>query len=655
MIIDQMTENEFINEYASHLSDQQLKGVTTKGPATLLLAVPGSGKTTVLVTRLGYLLKVQNVRPENILTLTYTIAATKDMQTRFEEKFGSETAEELEFRTINGICAKIIQKYSEAIGKTAFSLVTEEGDTAKILMETLVKNLSDYPTESDIKTARTLITYCKNMMLSPEEIEEVGKREKFPLSTVFKAYNDYLKSHSLMDYDDQMRYAYVMLSKSPEMLAYWQNKYRYVLVDEAQDTSKIQHEIIKLLVKDGGNLFMVGDEDQSIYGFRAAYPEALLDFEKDHPGANVLVMDQNFRSNAEIVTLADSFIKRNKARHDKHMVSAYADKEPASKVDFVRLKNREAQYSYLLKEAEKCKRETAVLYRDNESALPLIDLFERKGIPYRVRNGEFAFFTSRVVTDVTNILRLALDPYDTDLFMKVYFKLQAYLKKDQAIDMCRISSLNRSTVWDAAEEADSIDYKTLARCREMAKGLHSALAETPAKALHRIKNNLGYGDYMERNGLDAGKLFLMEMLALQEHTVAGFLYRLETLQTLVREKEYHSKCNFILSTIHSSKGLEYDRVILADIIDGVFPSTQIAQATGNSPDTSLLEEERRLFYVGLTRAINELSILCCDKEPSRFLAEIKPVTFAPVDKETGQRRMVNNRSSLDYLKSPIRR
>lgn len=624
-----MEQEEFINRYASKLSGQQLAGVTATESAVLLLAVPGSGKTTVLVTRLGYLLMVRGIRPENILTLTYTVSATKDMRERYESAFGQEATGELEFRTINGICAKIIQRYSEAIGKPAFSLVTDERDTAKILTEALSKNLSDYPTESDVKAARTLITYCKNMMLDAQEIEAVGKRENFPLMPVYNAYNEYLKSHSLMDYDDQMRYALTMLRKSPETLAFWRDKYRNVLVDEAQDTSRIQHEIIKLLAGEGGSLFMVGDEDQSIYGFRAAYPEALLDFEKDHPGARVLVMDRNFRSNAEIVALADRLIARNKARHKKHMV---ATRKGASQVNFTKVKSRQAQYGYLLKVAESCERKTAVLYRDNESALPLIDLLERRGIPYRVRNADFSFFTNRVVTDVVNVLRLALDPHDEELFQKTYFKLQAYLKKDQALQMLQISRIGGMTVWEAAEEVRGINAKTLGRCRAMVTNLRLMLSEPPAKALFRLENPMGYGEYLERNGLDVGKLFLLKMLAMQEQTVSGFLARLEELQRILREKEYDPKCNFVLSTIHSSKGLEYDRVFLMDLIDGVFPAL--------AEDGIVSEEERRLFYVGITRAVNDLTLLCCDRERSSFLAELKPVTPAPKGQSAGKSETV---------------
>ena len=200
-----------------------------------------------------------------------------------------------------------------------------------------------------------------------------------------------------MDYDDQMLYAYKMLRMDSRLLEHFQNLYPYICVDEAQDTSKIQHAIIALLAAKSENLFMVGDEDQSIYGFRAAYPEALLDFEKDHPGARVLLMEENFRSNAKIVSAADKFIQKNTLRHEKHMKAA---REAGTDIRKISLKSRKAQYVYLMKIAQECSTETAVLYRDNECAIPLIDLLERKHIPYRMRNAELSFFTHRTVLDI---------------------------------------------------------------------------------------------------------------------------------------------------------------------------------------------------------------------------------------------------------------
>lgn len=266
-----MTLQEFITKFNVKLNKQQLEAVQSVERPTLLLAVPGSGKTTVLVTRLGYMIYCLGIRPEEILTVTYTVAATNDMRKRFASIFGDELAARLEFRTINGICAKIIGYCEICVGKKAFDLLTDEGYKTKLLSAIYTELVHQYPTESDLKNISTLITYIKNMQLSKEEIDKAGNEQDIPLLKIYSAYCDEMKKQSLMDYDDQMVYALTMLKVSPQILEYFQEMYKYICVDEAQDTSKIQHQIIALLASKYKKVFMVGDEDQSIYGFRAWY------------------------------------------------------------------------------------------------------------------------------------------------------------------------------------------------------------------------------------------------------------------------------------------------------------------------------------------------------------------------------------------------
>ena len=317
-----MKHEEFLQKYCTKLNNEQLTAVQSVEGPTLLLAVPGSGKTTVLVTRLGYMLYVKGINPDNILTVTYTTAATSDMKQRFAKLFVQEPssyADRMEFRTINGICVKILEFYCEKYGKTMDTLITDEQESIRIFRDIYLRHNSDYPTESDISEMRTLITYCKNMCLTDDEIAELGEKEKVKLSEYYRDYTNVLKTNKLMDYDDQLKNAYIVLKKLPQVLEHFRNKYRYICVDESQDTSKIQHMIIQLLAGPDGNLFMVGDEDQSIYGFRAAYPEALLDFEKNYRNATTLVMHTNYRSGKRIVAAADSFINHNRLRHRKNM------------------------------------------------------------------------------------------------------------------------------------------------------------------------------------------------------------------------------------------------------------------------------------------------------------------------------------------------
>lgn len=634
-----MEWKEFETTFSVKLNQQQKEAVqSTKGPV-LLLAVPGSGKTTVLVTRLGYMIYCKNIPPERILTVTYTVAATKDMSERFAVRFGEDMAKRLEFRTINGICAMIIQYYGRRIGKTPFELVKDEKATTGMLIKICQDHGMGYPTESDLKNVRTLITYIKNMMLNEEELQKLEEESDIRIAGIYREYCRQMREQKLMDYDDQMLYAYNILRKDPGVLAYFQNRYPYICVDEAQDTSKIQHAIIALLAAGTGNLFMVGDEDQSIYGFRAAYPEALLSFEKKHSGAKVLLMEENFRSNAKIVEAADKFIQKNTLRHEKHMRAA---REAGADIREISLKSRKAQYVYLMKAAQECTTgmagmsgseehrgradasvtETAVLYRDNECAIPLIDLLERKNIPYRMRNADLSFFTHRTVLDVQNIIRFAMDPKDTELFMQIYYRLKLFFNKKDALRYAQISQEKDMEVLDAALKYGNLEKYQEDNIRNLKRQMVRILNMPGDEAVNQILTYMGYQDYLKKMGMNANKLETVKLIGSRVESPEKLLERLEELRTIIQEKVSDKDCPFILSTMHASKGLEYDTVYLLDVMDGILPEKVLANPrTASKEELETYEEERRLFYVGVTRAKNQLNVFMTNK-PSKFCSEL---------------------------------
>ena len=634
-----MEWKEFETTFSVKLNQQQKEAVqSTKGPV-LLLAVPGSGKTTVLVTRLGYMIYCKNIPPERILTVTYTVAATKDMSERFAVRFGEDMAKRLEFRTINGICARIIQYYGRRIGKTPFELVKDEKATTGMLIRICQDHGMGYPTESDLKNVRTLITYIKNMMLNEEELQKLEEESDIRIAGIYREYCRQMREQKMMDYDDQMLYAYNMLRKDPGVLAYFQNRYPYICVDEAQDTSKIQHAIIALLAAGTGNLFMVGDEDQSIYGFRAAYPEALLSFEKKHSGAKVLLMEENFRSNAKIVEAADKFIQKNTLRHEKHMRAA---REAGADIREISLKSRKAQYVYLMKAAQECTTgmagmsgseehrgradasvtETAVLYRDNECAIPLIDLLERKNIPYRMRNADLSFFTHRTVLDVQNIIRFAMDPKDTELFMQIYYRLKLFFNKKDALRYAQISQEKDMEVLDAALKYGNLEKYQEDNIRNLKRQMVRILNMPGDEVVNQILTYMGYQDYLKKMGMNANKLETVKLIGSRVESPEKLLERLEELRTIIQEKVSDKDCPFILSTMHASKGLEYDTVYLLDVMDGILPEKVLANPrTASKEELETYEEERRLFYVGVTRAKNQLNVFTTNK-PSKFCSEL---------------------------------
>ncbi len=602
-----MDFHEFVDKYKIKLNSQQEEAVKAIDGPCLLLAVPGSGKTTVLVTRLGYMIFGKGISPENILTLTYTVAATHDMKERFVKIFGDTVP--VEFRTINGICSKVIDYYSKKAGREPFDLETNEKERLKLISSLYMNATGTYPAESDTRDASTRITYIKNMLLTENEIRKMEKDVDYPLYDIYTGYCNKMKEQKMMDYDDQMIYAYNILKGSPDTLSYFQNKYKYICIDEAQDTSKIQHTLIRLLSGGRDNLFMVGDEDQSIYGFRAAYPAALLNFKNEHPGAKILLMEENYRSNQNIVEAADSLIQNNKIRYKKRLK---ATRPAASPVKKIQVKGRTGQYDYLLKIAKETTEETAILYRDNESILPIVDLFDRNHVPFRIRNAELSFFTHRVVTDIINILKFTLDPNNIELFLNIYYKLGLYLPKREAEELCSISRRTGVGLLKVIADYKFSNDGEKIRLLDFIRDCSIVRKKTPDSAVSYIKNIMNYGRYLKQCHISDSKLYILQEIFKGCRDITAAISRLNELSMIIREND--QKSGIILSTIHSSKGLEYKNVYLIDVIDGIFPES------GDITKEDF-EEMRRIFYVGVTRAKDNL-FLFRTGDTSQFIDEL---------------------------------
>ena len=613
-----MTPEEFSAQYMAHFSQQQKAAVQAVNGAVLLLAVPGSGKTTVLVTRLGYLALCCGVDPGSILVMTYTVAATQELRARFAALFPQLSGRTPQFRTINGLSAKIIESCSRLRGP-AFTLQENECELAALVGRICLELHGEYPTDATVREIRTAITYCKNMMLGADEI----RAQHFDVpgfSTIYTRYCQALRAARQMDYDDQMTYALAILRKHPDVLAQFQTQYPHLCVDESQDTSRVQHAIIRLLAEKTGDLFLVGDEDQSIYGFRAAWPEALLQFPQTYPGAKLLFMEENYRSTPQILQAANAFIAKNRSRYPKTIRPVRPAGQPVQQVHAA---SRQAQIRYLLALAAQVQEPPfTVLYRNNDSALPLIDVLERAGLPYRCRGAEDTFFTHRIVCDVCDILRFAAAPDDTERFLRIYYKFGAKISREAALAACAESARTHAPVLACLlAQGDLSDT-----CREAAEQLRArldALPQTAGEALIRtIWGPMGYSRFVTERRLDPGKFSILCMLAAPQPSAAAFLARLDTLRQLIRTHRDAPDARLTLSTIHGSKGLEYDRVFLLDVHDGVLPADPNG-ADGTEDAQRAYEEDRRLFYVAMTRAKNELYLFDYPDVPSAFVRELR--------------------------------
>lgn len=607
---------EFKEKYHVILNKQQERALQAIEGAVLLLAVPGSGKTTVLVDRIGYMILVKNISPKNILALTYNKDAQLELQKRYYLKFGSNINSKVEIRTLNSLALKIYEQYCSGMKESKRLLVTG-GEQYKIIRDICkqIRNVS-YISHGEIQEILTAISYVKNMMNEANISQYNYEINEF--SEIYKKYQAELEKKQWMDFDDQLIFALNILQSYPEILEQYRKEYKYICVDEAQDTSKIQHEIIQLLSV-GNSIFMVGDEDQSIYGFRGAYPKALLNFRYNYRNPYILRMETNYRSTKQIVDAAQSFISRNKGRYEKNMV---ANRDAGTPVRKITVKNRQEQYKELLRVARESHPDTAILYRDNDSAVVIADLLFRNNVPFNLKRPERSFYENRVVQDMINYLRLALDEYDWQAFDRICRKGILYIKASPQKYVVQICKTQKCSVYDALEQQSPYVKKHLKEIEILRTSLRRAKMETTKNAI-RIIMNAGYESYCRQENLDRGKLEILLMLATQEPDIKKFLEHLKELENKIKPGVTSDDVNAILlSTIHTSKGQEYDTVYMVDVYDGRFPSSRISAMFGSKDAATNEQEERRLFYVGITRAKNTLNLYEIQDADSMFISEL---------------------------------
>lgn len=593
-------------EYGLTLDAEQCLACRQIEGKVLLLAVPGSGKTTVMIARLGYMTRALGINPSSILAVTYSVAGAKEMKSRYERLFGDA---DVEFRTINGFCAAMIHRYEQVKGRKAFTLIDKEGEVTRILKELMI-SLGSYPSEQELRDVRTAITFARNRMLSDDEIKEEILLESRDFLPIYQAYRDYKREHRLMDYDDQLCYGYQILKTCPEVNRVYADRFQYLCVDEAQDTSLIQHKILETMANRCGNLFMVGDEDQSIYGFRAAYPEALLRFDTTYPDAKILSIGRNYRSTASIVEAAGRFIAKNTERRvaDKCMTTDNPKGEP---IRHTELEDLFELPSYLAAKAGREGDRLAMLFRLNDSMLPVIDELSARGIPFRVRGNDSLFFTHPILADVRAILAFASDPFDAALFGQLYYKLSLGLRRSDYEAAIRENTGRHMLSYpDYLAEAPLLSEGKRRRMRRLSDVLFRIQGANAYEALRLIFFSSGYGEYHSRTFGDTVKRNVLLAIAYRHPSREGFFRRLEELEALTKRGSV-GEGGVILSTIHSAKGMEFDAVILCDCQNGILPSVTVPSVGQrfSAQEKKLREEDRRLFYVGVTRAKRELELI----------------------------------------------
>ena len=606
---------------------QQRMAVEHVDHPCLVLAGPGSGKTTVITHRTKKLIEEEGISPSNILVITFTKAAAMEMQQRFLQLMGGKRLP-VSFGTFHAVYFQIL-KY--AYNYRAENIIREE-KKYEILRNIVHKTELDISDENEfVANLISEISNVKGEMLdvayyySKNCPEEVFKK-------IFREYNDTLIRANLIDFDDMLVMCYELLTKRKDILKLWQDKYRYILIDEFQDINRVQYEVIRLLAKPQDNLFIVGDDDQSIYRFRGARPEIMLNFEKDYPEAKKIILDTNYRSTPEIVAAAGKLIRNNKKRFEKQI---RAERENGSKPVILPFDNVYKECNYILEEIEQLiakgltYQDMAVLYRTNTNPRTLLEKLMEHNIPFCMKDVIPNLYDHFIAKDIIAYINAAVD-----------FREKGVMKRG---DMLRL--INRPKRYISRDvfpraEVNLEDVKrfyqdkgyVLERISKLEYDLAMIRNMNPYAAIQYIRHGIGYEEYLteyaEYRRMKPEELYdVLEELsevAKPYKTYQEWFKKIEEygeeLKKQARERQ-EKKDGITLATMHSSKGLEYRAVFIIDANETITPHKKALL-----PED--IEEERRLFYVAVTRAKDWLYICHCrerygkETDVSRFVEEM---------------------------------
>jgi len=563
------------------------------------------------------------------------------MDVRFQQLYGQLVKQRVRFSTIHSFCYSIVRAYFQE-KRIDFTLIENEqgalskNSVLKRLYETINQTIL---TEDKLEELANAICFIKNSMIQISDIHNLETKIK-DLRLIYEAYEHYKQNahlgHKLIDFDDMLTLSNQILEENPGILLRYQKQFPFVLTDESQDTSMIQNKIIEQVTKLSNSLFVVGDDDQSIFGFRSANPKYLMNFKTVHPGARILIMEQNYRSTPEIVKVANDFISGNNQRYKKTMVT----ENPSDKAITIRSFEYDyQQLAYIIEELKKKKfiGQTAILFRNNISAINLIDHLENAKLLFYVRDSGYKFFNHWVIKDILNFMRFSYSDKNVRIFETIYTKFNSYVSKQQ-IEYLKSQDPTKS-VFDHLAGLPTLPAFRRKSFQELKRQFKKLNGMNPIDALRYIRKELHYEkkleELSERLGLSMesfhGVLATLENIAQGMKTHKDFADRLRYLEQLMGESSVNKDNNaVVLSTLHSSKGLEFECVYMLDLVDGILPNLEsIKAAEKKKPDS--LEEERRLFYVGMTRAKKELELLTVenlndqDVVESQFVGEVREI------------------------------
>ena len=625
------------------LNDKQYEAVPNVDGPCLVIAGAGSGKTKVLTHKIAYLISEKDVKPWNILAITFTNKAANEMKTRVEALVG-DIAKDMWIGTFHSICVRILRKQIDRIGFNTDFIIFDTSDQ-KTLMKQIIKsqNLDD-----KIYSDRSVlyeISNAKNEMLDSDAYTArvKGDFRKEKIAELYEIYQKKLKENNAIDFDDIINFTIKILMDNPDLLEYYSNKFKYVLVDEYQDTNKAQFTLVTLLASKYGNITVVGDNDQGIYSFRGADITNILNFEKDFPGTKIIKLEQNYRCTQNILNAANEVIKNNETKYEKKL---WTSNEKGNLPKVFRGDNEYDEANYIVRQINTLKMEEyykysdfAILYRMNSQSRSIEDILRREDIPYKIVGG-LKFYERKEIKDIIAYLRLIQNTSDNLSLTRIINEPKRGVGKTSLDNIDAISASNGISMYEVIKNADSYGLnRVFANTREFINTIEELKSKKDeikiSELIKATLNQTGYTKALElENTVEAETRlqnldeFLTVAIEFEEESADNSLSEFLEGITLSSDLDgmEETEDSVTLMTLHSAKGLEFPVVFLVGMEEGIFPGYK---SIGEPKE---LEEERRLCYVGITRAKENLFMTCSRQRTifgstscnpvSRFLKEI---------------------------------
>lgn len=624
-----------------NLNDNQLKAVKHIDGPCMVLAGPGSGKTRVITYRIANMVINENIKPTSILAISFTKASSIEMKNRALSLSNDIRINKVNYGTFHSIFFKIL-RYFESYNLD--SILDEK--TKRMTLKQILKKIGVENGEDDEIIGQVIneISYVKNELMDKIDFKsEILSDDEFVQA--YNLYEEHKEQLNKIDFDDMLIKTYNLLKFNQQALDMVRNIYRYILVDEFQDINKVQFEVLKLISHPNNNIFVVGDEDQSIYGFRGARPDFLLQFEQYFNNTNTILLDINYRSKNEIIEIANRLIEKNKNRYDKVIK---CNQGKGAKISYISPENSEEEALYIARDIlEEIKKDYieytdfAVIYRTNIQSRALVDVFMDMRIPFVVKDSIITIYDHWVAQDVLAYLRIGLNPKSNKDWVRIINKPFRYISKD-SINMIK----DESDFINALLNKCDLKKKQIKTIKDLDIDLSYLKTLNPKNAISYIRSSLDYDryilDYCSNRKIKANGLVEilneLESSAINFKTIEEYLNHIERVKIeLLDNKQNKNTDGVIFTTMHSAKGLEFKNVYIIGANDGTIPHEKSYDIKDEAKKLEQLEEERRLMYVAITRAEENLHISSPINKygktvsESRFIYDIKATTKEEMD------------------------